>query len=150
MGAARKLEYYDDYKEVNTLQVPKRKSKPKSHSKNSIQIRRKRMSLRVFMVSIIGFLLYTNQVCQKDMADINSKIMDMDSDIVEKQRDLMALETKDQAIKSQIDIVEEATKKLGLTYPEEHQIVYFQIDDEIEERDSSLNKVYSVFTGRVD
>ena len=160
MGAARKLEYYEDYYEenkyINKKQTEYDKTKQvkvQTNTNHSLKTKQKRRRwiLRGVLLCAVGALLYTNQGAQQEVATMNMEIEKLNTSITEMKNDLMALDKKNQAIRSEIDVVNEATTKLGLVYPEENQKVYFQINEnDSEDEQTIFTKMHSMFTGKLD
>lgn len=156
MGAAKKLyEDFQDEKYLDLIKIEEEKRKEKQKKIATIKARRKRNRRRVLKATLCLaaiILVFNIQIRQEEITRLNLEVEELNAIINESNDELLALETKAQAKKSSIDIVNEAKTKLGMTFADEDQKIYYtvELEEEDSKQDQGIAKIYSIFTGKKD
>lgn len=151
MNTARKIEYYEELPMAYDQKIIIRK-------KPNIKLKRRRALFKALLSLIligIGFCTFIVLSNYQKITALNIELNHIDAIMVEAEKTETALVGKLEELKSERDIIFEATTKLGMTFPENDQIVYFQLNEDekniiVKNDTNMLSRVYSIILGKAE
>lgn len=152
MLAKVELNYYPEeslekkYTENNGKNNRKRAPKRKQENNVSFKVRCFIVAILLMITSLFILLRYAN------ITKMRMEVTNLEKEKVELEKVKMNLAADLEGVKNSLKISEDATYKLGMSYPQEDQIVYVSVDDVVEESTDNLKiadqlgKVVSIFS----
>ncbi|MBC8590717.1 septum formation initiator family protein [Wansuia hejianensis] len=142
--AKAELNYYpEEVSEKKIIENNKKNIKKKSNKKDNkakVIFKLACISVTVVILLVSLFILYRYENISKMRMEVNK----LEKDKLELERTKSVLVTELEELKSSLKITEDAKYKLGMSYPQESQIVYVSVDD-VKTESTKTNGIFSQF-----